>query len=77
MDIAFFKDFNNFEMIKSWTYLLLRRRSCECIEVTAELGTDRRLLVVELDGLGGCCSSSIDARSGELQDGVPREDLSW
>ena len=46
-------------------YLLLRLLSCECIEAIAELGMERKLLVVELDGLGGSGgSSSMDARSG-------------
>lgn len=47
-------------------YLLLRLLSCECIEAIAELGMDRKLLVVELDGLGGSGggSSSMDALSG-------------
>lgn len=34
-------------------YLLLRLLSWECIDTIAELGIDRRLLVVELEGLGG------------------------
>lgn len=48
-------------------YLLLRLLSCECIEAIAELGIERRLLVVELEGLGGSGggSSSMDVRSGD------------
>lgn len=46
-------------------YLLLRLLSCECICTLAELGIERRLLVVELDGLGGSGgSSSMDVLSG-------------
>jgi len=39
-------------------HLLLRLLSCECIDTIAELGIDRRLLVVELEGLGGAGRSS-------------------
>lgn len=46
-------------------HLLLRLLSCECIWAFAELGMERRLLVVELEGLGGSGgSSSMDVRSG-------------
>lgn len=49
--------------------LLLRLLSCECIDTIAELGIDRRLLVVELEGLGGTgrssWSSSTDVLSGD------------
>lgn len=49
----------------SFYYLLLRLLSCECIEAIAELGIERRLLVVELEGLGGSGgSSSMDVLSG-------------
>lgn len=46
-------------------HLLLRLLSCECIWAFAELGMERMLLVVELEGLGGRGgSSSMDALSG-------------
>lgn len=52
-------------MHRSRTNLLLRLLSCECIWALTELGMDRRLLVVELEGLGGSGgSSSMEALSG-------------
>lgn len=37
------------------------------MDTMAELGIDLRLLVVELEGLGGLSSSSMEVRSGDTQ----------